>query len=167
VRGPDGNLYRIAAPSQRRWESDESMASSSNNNIVERKSSMSCDENKENEEETDTDTCSTDSSMHNHTVMKKDELTYSPSSSDSCSLRYDLDHDDLQSKSHTSNKHNMHKKDEQKDKAEVPLSEIVVVENVPDEEDDELRELRSIWRNRIPSPGQWMEPIESFVADVE
>lgn len=154
VRGPDGNLYRIAAPSRRRWESDdESMASSINNNI-ERKSSMSCDENKENEEETDTDTCSTDGSMHNDTVMKKDELTYTPSSSESSSLRYDLDNDDSQIKSHN----NMYKKD----KAAVPLSKIVVVENVPDEEDDELRELHSIWRNRTPSPGQWMEPIESF-----
>ena len=162
VRGPDGNLYRIAAPSRRRWESDdESMASSINNNI-ERKSSMSCDENKENEEETDTDTCSTDGSMHNDTVMKKDELSYTPSRSETSSLRYDLDNDDSQIKSHTSYKHPMYKKGEQKDKAAVPLSEIVVVENVPDEEDDELRELHSIWRNRTPSPGQWMEPIESF-----
>ena len=163
VRGPDGNLYRIVAPSRRRWESDddESMASSINNNI-ERKSSMSCDENKENEEETDTDTGSTDSSMQNDTVMKKDELSYTPSRSETSSLRYDLDNDDSQIKSHTSYKHPMYKKGEQKDKAAVPLSEIVVVENVPDEEDDELRELHSIWRNRTPSPGQWMEPIESF-----
>ncbi|KAL3769956.1 hypothetical protein ACHAW5_010030 [Stephanodiscus triporus] len=37
-----------------------------------------------------------------------------------------------------------------------------IVEDVPCEEDDELRELRSIWRNRLPSPDQWIEPIESL-----
>ena len=36
----------------------------------------------------------------------------------------------------------------------------VEVEDVPDEEDEELKELHSISRNRSPSPGQWMEPIE-------
>jgi hypothetical protein len=38
----------------------------------------------------------------------------------------------------------------------------LVVEDVPLDEDDELRELHSIWRNRVPEPGQWMEPVESF-----
>ena len=42
------------------------------------------------------------------------------------------------------------------------MGEIFVVEDVPDSEDDEFRELHSIWRNRKPSPGAWMEPIESF-----
>ena len=42
-----------------------------------------------------------------------------------------------------------------------PLHEMIV-EDVPDDEDEEIREMRSIWRNRIPSPGQWMEPVESF-----
>mmetsp|Transcript_4699 Transcript_4699/g.7261 ORF Transcript_4699/g.7261 Transcript_4699/m.7261 type:complete len:250 (+) Transcript_4699:149-898(+) len=36
----------------------------------------------------------------------------------------------------------------------------VKVEDVSDEEDEELKELHSIWRNKSPSPGQWMEPIE-------
>merc|ERR1712232_248408 len=40
-----------------------------------------------------------------------------------------------------------------------PKSPQIVVEDVPDEEDEELREIRSIWRNRTPSPGQWMEPV--------
>mmetsp|Transcript_26936 Transcript_26936/g.57992 ORF Transcript_26936/g.57992 Transcript_26936/m.57992 type:complete len:240 (-) Transcript_26936:155-874(-) len=43
----------------------------------------------------------------------------------------------------------------------LPRQEIVV-EDVPNEEDEELRELRSVWRNRVPSPGQWIEPIEYF-----
>ena len=35
----------------------------------------------------------------------------------------------------------------------------VVVETVPNDEDDELRDLLSIWRNRTPGPGQWIEPV--------
>ena len=38
----------------------------------------------------------------------------------------------------------------------------LVVEDVPLDEDEELRELHSVWRNRVPEPGQWMEPVESF-----
>ena len=38
----------------------------------------------------------------------------------------------------------------------------IIVENVPNEEDKALRELQSVWRNRVPSPGEWMEPVESF-----
>lgn len=38
--------------------------------------------------------------------------------------------------------------------------DVITVEDVPDEEDDELRELRSVWRNRVPSPGKWIEPVE-------
>ena len=38
----------------------------------------------------------------------------------------------------------------------------LVVEDVPLDEDEELRELRSVWRNRVPEPGQWIEPVESF-----
>mmetsp|Transcript_13517 Transcript_13517/g.29260 ORF Transcript_13517/g.29260 Transcript_13517/m.29260 type:complete len:100 (+) Transcript_13517:1-300(+) len=37
----------------------------------------------------------------------------------------------------------------------------IAVENVlSDDEDDEIRELRSARRNRLPGPGQWMEPVE-------
>ena len=38
----------------------------------------------------------------------------------------------------------------------------LVVEDVPIEEDEELRDLNSVWRNRMPSKGEWMEPVESF-----
>jgi hypothetical protein len=40
--------------------------------------------------------------------------------------------------------------------------EAIVVEDVDDDEDDELRELHSSSRNRSPSPGQWMEPIDKY-----
>lgn len=36
------------------------------------------------------------------------------------------------------------------------------VEDVSDEEDEELQELRSVWRNRLPSPGQWIEPVDAI-----
>ena len=39
---------------------------------------------------------------------------------------------------------------------------VAVVEDVPYEEDGELNELHSVWRNRQPSPGNWMEPVDSF-----
>jgi hypothetical protein len=39
---------------------------------------------------------------------------------------------------------------------------VAVVEDVPYEEDEELNELHSVWRNRQPSPGNWMEPVDSF-----
>mmetsp|Transcript_7976 Transcript_7976/g.18204 ORF Transcript_7976/g.18204 Transcript_7976/m.18204 type:complete len:209 (+) Transcript_7976:58-684(+) len=44
------------------------------------------------------------------------------------------------------------------------LREVVLVEDVPEDEieDDELRDLRSVWRNRRPSPGLLMEPVELF-----
>lgn len=35
----------------------------------------------------------------------------------------------------------------------------VVVEDASDSE-DENDELKSVWRNRRPSPGQWIEPVE-------
>lgn len=43
-----------------------------------------------------------------------------------------------------------------------PKTITLVVEDVPIDEDEELRELHSVWRNRAPSPGEWMEPIENF-----
>lgn len=46
---------------------------------------------------------------------------------------------------------------------DAPSHEETIVEDVPDEEDGELRELRSIWRNRVPSPGHWMEPVETYL----
>ena len=46
----------------------------------------------------------------------------------------------------------------------VPL-QTIPVENVPDEEDDELREMKSVFRNRRPSPGQWLEPVEKYYID--
>jgi hypothetical protein len=36
------------------------------------------------------------------------------------------------------------------------------VEDVSDEEDEELKELQSVWRNRIPSHGQWIEPVDAI-----
>jgi hypothetical protein len=38
----------------------------------------------------------------------------------------------------------------------------LTVEDVPFGEDEELKDLHSVWRNRAPSPGEWMEPVDSF-----
>ena len=43
-----------------------------------------------------------------------------------------------------------------------PQQETYLVEDVPVEEDDELKELKSVWRNRRPSPGLLMEPVEAL-----
>lgn len=70
----------------------------------------------------------------------KDEFTYTPDSSCNSSLQYTgRVWDDTKS-----------------------LKPLIEVEDVPDDEDDELRDLHSVWRNRVPSKGEWMEPIESF-----
>jgi hypothetical protein len=41
----------------------------------------------------------------------------------------------------------------------------VIVEDASDSE-SEKDELRSVWRNRLPSPGQWMEPVEAPVIEI-
>jgi hypothetical protein len=41
----------------------------------------------------------------------------------------------------------------------------VIVEDASDSESDK-DELRSVWRNRLPSPGQWMEPVEAPVIEI-
>lgn len=71
-----------------------------------------------------------------------DEFTYTPDSSNSSSLQYTGRIWDNDAKSLK------------------PLGVEVEIEDVPDEEDDELRDLHSVWRNRVPSHGQWMEPID-------
>ena len=49
------------------------------------------------------------------------------------------------------------------DNSNIPKKTItLVVEDVPLEEDEELRDLNSVWRNRMPSKGEWMEPVESY-----
>eukprot|EP00569_Conticribra_weissflogii_P005555 CAMPEP_0171345494 /NCGR_PEP_ID=MMETSP0878-20121228/21753_1 /TAXON_ID=67004 /ORGANISM="Thalassiosira weissflogii, Strain CCMP1336" /LENGTH=425 /DNA_ID=CAMNT_0011848913 /DNA_START=84 /DNA_END=1361 /DNA_ORIENTATION=- len=39
---------------------------------------------------------------------------------------------------------------------------IIALEDVSDDEDEEILELASVWRNRSPSRGQWIEPDDSF-----
>ena len=41
----------------------------------------------------------------------------------------------------------------------LPKQHDVAVQDVFDEENDEIRDLRSIQRNRAPGQGQWMEPV--------
>ena len=128
VRGPDGNLYRVVAPTG--YDRNSSMGSfSDSTSDIESNCST---ENKENEVEGPT-------SQGISSIKTKSKK---------------LDNDDGTNSKTTTNVTSMQTKQE-------PLDQILV-ENVPDDEDEELKELHSVWRNRIPSPGQWMEPVESF-----
>lgn len=144
VLGQDGNLYRVVAPPRReRCDVFEDRSDACF------ESSSSAD--KENEDE---------DVFSKKCDVAKDELMDHDSDSFQEGRHYmDID-DDSQMKSQIYVG--------QSDKSPViapsahaPLHEILV-ENVPDDEDEELREMRSVWRTRIPSPGQWMEPVESF-----
>jgi hypothetical protein len=50
------------------------------------------------------------------------------------------------------------KKSRRKNKA------IPVVEDASPDTEQENEELKSVWRNRRPSPGEWMEPVVSVSA---
>lgn len=153
VRGPDGNLYRIAAPSRRERENDMALRYS-DSSFGGNTTSLN-DRNKVNEEEETFFAKVSDMAEDNILVDEPDSSQSTagvsmPQSWNGCHETSDDDdslvHDDqaLAAKKHA------------------PLNEIIV-ENVPDEEDDELREMKSVWRNRIPGPGQWIEPVESFI----
>jgi len=132
VRGPDGNLYRIAVPPQ--CERDD---------ISESCPVTHCDRN----------LIISTKNKENAVVIDKPE-NGSPECNDSG--------DDVPLKNCPNNNHTYEVIDSVTPFQEDVLIPEIVVENVPDEEDDALRELRSVWRNRVPSPGQWMEPVESF-----
>lgn len=69
---------------------------------------------------------------------------------------------------------------ESQSQSEIPVSEVkskkslkpqhrrekIVVEDVTDSEIEE-EELASVWRNRRPSPGQWLEPVDNYVVVAE
>lgn len=48
-----------------------------------------------------------------------------------------------------------------KNQKKSPRCPTVLVEDASDSERDDDNDLKSIWRNRRPSPGQWMEPVEN------
>ncbi|KAL9185755.1 hypothetical protein ACHAXT_003532 [Thalassiosira profunda] len=137
VRGPDGKLYRIAAPRHREWVESEA-------------SDMSTDErsrasNEEAENEVD-----------GHFPMEKEVFRKESSSGDESDI-------DMMASPEWHNCKDLNINSEVR-RSESPkkCTSDIVVETVPDEEDAELNDLHSIWRNRAPSPGQWMEPVESF-----
>ena len=150
VLGPDGNLYRvISAPTNddERLHSGEESSSHKIDSIdndqltpVGKKRFSASDESKENFDE-------------QMTPAEENKLFHQESETSSES---EESIDDVCA-SHT---HEDHFYDAESTYPAIRRPEEVQVEDVPDEEDEELRELHSIWRNRSPSPGQWMEPIE-------
>merc|ERR1719389_213573 len=147
VLGPDGNLYRLVDSRLREKEDDVSQVSSAH-------SSGSA----ENEEPKEDAIQSPKKWDHmNVEILDEDEL-----SRDESTVSEEWhDCNDIIGENDSCKKHPAQKEYTYRPKWVTPLDG-VSVEDVPDEEDDELRDIHSVWRNRVPSPGQWMEPVESF-----
>lgn len=144
VLGPDGNLYRVSAPSRR--ERDDDVASSQLN----RYNGLTFGEPGENLERDDEEVFSSEYCAN---PDKDDSAGYNSASSQEWHDWQDIDDGSRM-------KYPAARKSALPAQKQVPRREIV--EDVPDEEDEELRDMHSVWRNRIPSPGQWMEPVETF-----
>ena len=148
VRGSNGNLYRVVAPptsDAARYRSDESMASSSSSE--ESASSMLACKELEIEDTSNHEPDDDDKGL-------EDILHYEQrDNKESEDALFDTNNQSTNRSSFDSSVPRL--------KQYQDMGEIFVVEDVPDSEDDELRELHSVWRNRKPSPGAWMEPIES------
>ena len=139
VLGPDGNLYRVISPAN-----DARLASEEvkrNEHKKDRRFSGSHEEeSKENCDEQMLPAKEVEASFEEKSSASSTTLDYMD---DDCANHTHEDHIHVASESNAE-------------------QEAIVVEDVDDEEDDELRELHSIWRNRSPSPGQWMEPIDKY-----
>lgn len=179
VLGPDGNLYRVAeAPIRHSEGGDEIMASESEREFDMQFSHGSDDDRMglEEDEDDEVEVSFSDKKFDDYAHTKADEeedldlAGYESASSQEWHDCEDIIDDDLHARYHTHKGRRAYdttttdpaRLPVQRNQLVPPLEEIIAVENVPDEEDEELRELRSVWRNRIPSPGQWMEPVESF-----
>jgi len=149
VRGPDGNLYRVAAPPRRERENDMALRYSGAN--FDGNFNVASDDDKENDEEEVLSTNECESVKHGG--LSDDESGSSQEwhdYQDNCEDGTQVGNHMLETTGQAL-----------PPKKQVPLHEIIV-ETVPNDEDDELREMKSVWRNRIPSPGKWIEPVESF-----
>ena len=142
IRGRDGRLYRVVG------DPEEKEQKSFENREIDDDSSLLSDVSPSDE---DDESYSDDSLMedvpNNHTALNESqsekELHLNCSTKNTAALNSEKD------KAYPTTNTN---------KKTITL----VVEDVPIEEDEELRDLYSVWRNRAPSPGQWMEPIENF-----
>lgn len=144
VLGPDGNLYRIVSPAaddEQLRRGEERFPAGGKQRFGTKQRFSSSDESKENYSDEQMIPAEERDSFHDESGGSSE--SEGSSVDDVC-------------ESHTHEDHFYDAVDVQT----VPVSHEVEVEDVPDEEDDELRELHSIRRNRSPSPGQWMEPVE-------
>jgi hypothetical protein len=141
VLGPDGNIYRVISPANddtRLFGREERPLEQKKHDIV-----SGANQSKEKED------C--DEKMH---PANQNESFEEESKNSSIEPEEYIDDDCA---NHT---HEDHIYDAQDTPHQSIHTQEVEVEDVPDEEDEELRELHSVWRNRSPCPGQWMEPIE-------
>eukprot|EP00581_Thalassiosira_minuscula_P012249 CAMPEP_0183717618 /NCGR_PEP_ID=MMETSP0737-20130205/11191_1 /TAXON_ID=385413 /ORGANISM="Thalassiosira miniscula, Strain CCMP1093" /LENGTH=164 /DNA_ID=CAMNT_0025947091 /DNA_START=155 /DNA_END=646 /DNA_ORIENTATION=- len=125
ILGPDGNLYRVVAPA--RSKLDDSIYFQSD---------IKRPENNLSEENQRGNVSSTEESNVSDDEPMDDDTEYS-------NVRYGCKHAD--GDWHVNGKGASMKEER----------EPILVEDVPDEEDEELCELHSVWRNRVPSHGQW------------
>lgn len=149
VRGPDGRLYKIVAPpdnerndeAKRRLSNDASSASSASSQS-DAESLISEVEDDSTEGESVANFKHVISGEKTEIPIKTSDKTSNKSEFQVIGKRISTQMSDLSEQS--------------------PTLHMVSVEEVSDDEDEEIRDLHSVWRNRMPSPGQWMEPIESF-----
>lgn len=145
VRGPGGRLYRIATPSEHKDENEYLIRHTSGN-----------------DESTSNSSCSSTGDGGDNSFDKKPDepLEFININQITSSKQNE---EDSPSKETTSNEELFNVSDISNVSNSFPL-QLIPVEDVPDDEDEELRDLHSVWRNRVPSPGQWIEPVESFNA---
>jgi len=137
VLGPDGNLYRISPTNDARLPSEEVKRTESKKD---KRFSGYNQESKENCDEQMLPAKEVEASFEEESSVSSTVLDYMD---DDCANHTHEDHIHVASESNAE-------------------QEAIVVEDVDDDEDDELRELHSSSRNRSPSPGQWMEPIDKY-----
>mmetsp|Transcript_23556 Transcript_23556/g.48250 ORF Transcript_23556/g.48250 Transcript_23556/m.48250 type:complete len:270 (+) Transcript_23556:98-907(+) len=154
VRGPDGRLYRfVSAPSSTpaKEKMEEGRGNGTRNSIF--------------QDDANNHRCVSDSDDDESSVSSEEEQSHSLSGIENddesaTSETFHNSEEDENEAPETATKEGQLANAQEITSSNVPSVQLIPVEDVPDEEDDELRELRSIWRNRMPSEGQWMEPVE-------
>lgn len=136
IRGPDGGLYRVPASHvvNKKYEKQDAHEPTTENEVHEPKHRNQSLAHLPSVEET-----------HYVTKVKGDPI--SKANEGSTSQRMTCDSSSEESSV-----------DESQNDA--PITADVIVEDASD--DEEVKELKSVWRNRRPSPGTLMEPVEAL-----
>lgn len=144
VLGPDGNLYRVVSPTPGPTPREGTRVHAPNKNL---------------------DTFAESKSINDENLSKNQYDAIKDNSMGTDTDSYEEWHDcqdmdvDQQIKSHTHKGHVYEDVPSSSKQKHGTLNKIIV-EDVSDDEDEELRDLHSVFRNKVPSNGQWMEPVE-------